>query len=61
MSQASSQSRDLPGSRGETAKQASVPGSQDFLGPLLRALAETLDVREIFARISAEARRVVPH
>ena len=39
----------------------SVPGSADFLGPLLRALAESLDVREIFARISAEARRVVPH
>ena len=27
----------------------------DFLGPLLRALAESLDVQEIFARISAEA------
>jgi transcriptional regulator with GAF, ATPase, and Fis domain len=33
----------------------------EFPGPLLRALAETLDVREIFARISDEARRVVPH
>jgi transcriptional regulator with GAF, ATPase, and Fis domain len=33
----------------------------DFLGPLLQALAESLDVREIFARISAEARRIVPH
>jgi hypothetical protein len=32
----------------------------DFLGPLLRALAESLDVQEIFARISAEARRIVP-
>jgi GAF domain-containing protein len=37
------------------------PGSGEFLGPLLRTLAETLDVREVFARISAEARRVVPH
>jgi transcriptional regulator with GAF, ATPase, and Fis domain len=35
--------------------------SSDFLGPLLQALAESLDVREIFARISAEARRIVPH
>src|SRR6185295_6676069 len=33
----------------------------DFLGPLLRTLAESLDVREIFARIAAEARRIVPH
>jgi transcriptional regulator with GAF, ATPase, and Fis domain len=33
----------------------------DFLGPLLRTLAESLDVREIFARISEEARRIVPH
>src|SRR2546425_1523338 len=36
-------------------------GSSDFLGPLLRTLAESLDVREIFARISAEACRIVPH
>jgi hypothetical protein len=35
--------------------------SGEFLGPLLRTLAETLDVREVFARISSEARRVVPH
>ena len=28
-------------------------GSSEFLGPLLRALAENLDVREIFANISA--------
>jgi len=33
----------------------------EFLGPLLRTLAETLDVREVFARISAEALRVLPH
>src|SRR5215510_10881448 len=38
-----------------------APTSSDFLGPLLHALAESLDVREIFARISAEARRIVPH
>jgi two-component system response regulator AtoC len=37
------------------------PVSGDFLGPLLRTLAESLDVREIFARISAEACRIVPH
>jgi len=35
--------------------------SGEFLGPVLRALAESLDVREIFSRISEEARRVVPH
>jgi transcriptional regulator with GAF, ATPase, and Fis domain len=33
----------------------------ELLGPLLRTLAETLDVREIFARLSEEARRIVPH
>src|SRR5258705_2223196 len=37
------------------------PVSGDFLGPLLRTLAESLDVREIFAQISAEACRIVPH
>ena len=35
--------------------------SGEFLGPLLRTLAETLDVREAFVRISREARRIVPH
>jgi hypothetical protein len=35
--------------------------SGEFLTPLLRTLAETLDAREVFARISSEARRVVPH
>jgi transcriptional regulator with GAF, ATPase, and Fis domain len=43
---------------------AAVDGEQssgDFLGPLLHTLAESLDVREIFARISVEARRIVPH
>jgi hypothetical protein len=32
-----------------------------FLGPLLRTLAESLDVREVFPRVSAEAQRLVPH
>jgi transcriptional regulator with GAF, ATPase, and Fis domain len=59
MSHGSSESSDRAGFR--AAKMDSAPGSGDFLGPLLRALAETLDVREIFARISIEARRVVPH
>src|SRR5262245_30002824 len=36
-------------------------GSGEFLGPLLHALAESLDVGEIFDRISAEARLIVPH
>jgi transcriptional regulator with GAF, ATPase, and Fis domain len=38
-----------------------VERAEASLGPLLRTLAESLDVREIFARISAEARRIVPH
>jgi transcriptional regulator with GAF, ATPase, and Fis domain len=39
-----------------------MPGASDaFLGPLLRTIAQSLDVREIFGRISAEARRTVPH
>src|SRR5262245_50175166 len=33
----------------------------DFLAGLLRALAESLDVREIFARISEAAAQAVPH
>jgi hypothetical protein len=35
--------------------------SPDFVAPLLAALAESLDVPDIFARISAAARRTVPH
>src|SRR5262245_4673674 len=31
------------------------------LGPLLRTIAQSLDVREIFGRISDAARRSVPH
>jgi transcriptional regulator with GAF, ATPase, and Fis domain len=50
----------VPGSSPGPAAGA-APGLDEFLGPLLRTLAESLDVREIFARISAEARRVVPH
>src|SRR5215813_10307392 len=39
-----------------------MSGASDaFLGPLLRTIAQSLDVREIFGRISAEARRSVPH
>src|SRR5262245_6241041 len=39
-----------------------MSGASDaFPGPLLRTLAQSLDVREIFGRISAEARRSVPH
>jgi len=34
---------------------------QDTLGPLLNVVAQSLDVREIFARISALARETVPH
>src|SRR5258706_5165478 len=37
------------------------PFSGYFLGPIRRTLAESLDVREIFARISTEACRIVPH
>src|SRR5215510_2508350 len=35
--------------------------SDAFLGPLLRSIAQSLDVRDSFARISDEARRIVPH
>src|SRR5262245_14253971 len=39
-----------------------MSGAPDaFLGPLLRTIAQSLDVREIFSRISAEAQRSVPH
>src|SRR2546428_9952446 len=34
---------------------------QVTLGPLLNVLAKSLDVREVFARISALARQTVPH
>src|SRR5215510_7462124 len=35
--------------------------SDAFLGPLLHILSQSLDVRDVFARISDEARRIVPH
>src|SRR3989441_6951837 len=39
-----------------------VAGSdQETLGPLLNVLAQSLDVGEVFARISALARQTVPH
>jgi transcriptional regulator with GAF, ATPase, and Fis domain len=44
-----------------TAPQPGPGVAGDFLAPLLQTLAESLDVREIFARISAEAKRIVPH
>src|SRR5438309_11670364 len=34
---------------------------QETLGPLLNVLAQSLDVQEVFARISALARQTVPH
>src|SRR2546421_7175861 len=34
---------------------------QETLGPLLNVLAQSLDVREVFARISTLARQTVPH
>ena len=36
-------------------------GSVEYLGPLLRTLAETLDVRQVFERISSEARLILQH
>jgi transcriptional regulator with GAF, ATPase, and Fis domain len=50
-------SHPLPG----VARESHAEDAGALLGPLLRALAESLDVREVFARISAEARRLVPH
>src|SRR5262245_66247738 len=45
----------------ETSSPPDRSPDDGVLGPLLQVLAESLDVREIFARISAEARRIVPH
>src|SRR5262245_10466431 len=61
MSNSSSGPSDPPDPSPSPATPARAPDSADYLGPLLHALAESLDVREIFARISAEARRIVPH
>src|SRR5262245_59703363 len=39
-----------------------MAGASDaYLGPLLRTIAQSLYVRDIFTRISEEARRIVPH
>jgi transcriptional regulator with GAF, ATPase, and Fis domain len=38
-----------------------VDAQAETLGPLLDVLAQSLDVREVFARISALARQTVPH
>jgi transcriptional regulator with GAF, ATPase, and Fis domain len=35
--------------------------THDTLGPLLNVLAQSLDVREVFARVSALARQTIPH
>ncbi|HYT05298.1 MAG TPA: sigma 54-interacting transcriptional regulator, partial [Gemmatimonadales bacterium] len=35
--------------------------TEETLGPLLNVLAQSLDVREVFAQISALARQTVPH
>ena len=36
-------------------------GSAEYLGPLLGTLAETLDGRQVFERISSEARLILQH
>src|SRR3989454_11925370 len=41
--------------------EMSAASNPDTLGPLLNVLAQSLDVREIFAQISALARESVPH
>src|SRR2546425_6855213 len=35
--------------------------TEEIFGPLLNVLAQSLDVREVFAQISALARQTVPH
>src|SRR5207247_2748782 len=35
--------------------------TEETFGPLLNVLAQSLDVQEVFARISALARQTVPH
>jgi len=61
MSAVSSSPEGAADPRPGAARTDGPASSGEFLGPLLRTLAETLDVREVFARISAEARRIVPH
>src|SRR2546428_12919079 len=41
--------------------EMSAASTEETLGPLLNVLAQSLDVREIFAQISALARETVPH
>src|SRR2546422_8855397 len=38
-----------------------APAIEETLGPLLNVLAQSLDVQEVFARISALARQTVAH
>jgi transcriptional regulator with GAF, ATPase, and Fis domain len=61
MSEVSGKSSSASEPRADGAALNEAPGHGEFLAPLLHALAESLDVREIFERISAEARRIVPH
>jgi transcriptional regulator with GAF, ATPase, and Fis domain len=41
--------------------QMTASPTQDTLGPLLNVLAQSLDVREVFAQVSALARQTIPH
>jgi transcriptional regulator with GAF, ATPase, and Fis domain len=41
--------------------QITAGPAEDSLGPLLNALAQSLDVREVFAQISTLARQTIPH
>ena len=61
MPEASNASSGPTDPRRQPAPTDDAEGPGDFLGPLLHTLAESLDVREIFTRISIEARRIVPH
>src|SRR3989440_7870976 len=38
-----------------------APAIEETLGPLLNVLAQSPDVQEVFARLSALARQTVPH
>src|SRR5258708_6781132 len=41
--------------------EMSAGPTPDTLGPLLNVLAQSLDVREVFAQVSALARQTIPH
>src|SRR2546421_284929 len=43
------------------SREMASGSDQETLGPLLNVLAQSLDVQEVFARISALARQAVPH